>query len=510
MSAPSTPHTHDPRPKLAVVGFESEPQGDPRDAWLPVAFEELLTRRLRRVPALIVIPTIRVHQGRQELQERDAPPAPWPKVARGLCASFLLSGRCSGSASEVTLELTLWRTSEPAVAQHHVTIPAGRLFDVLSQATQWVLARFDLAELEESVSKRVFAPPSPSPAAVEYHARALSAAREQDLSDALRHAGNAVRSDKRFRPALLLLAQLEMQLGPSGRNSAAARLRAVSDLARLDADPLDRAQAELYLSQVSQADGAFEAAYTRAETALTLAFQQRDVFAQMAVIDWISDLYLTRRPPPGAKLSDEMRQRFQRENLKRAAEWQGVLLEMLDALGDMLARLPATNKLALIYERLGEADQALEMHQRMLAAAKASGSRPHQATAWLFLGQWYRNRERWQEALDALSRCLVLADDSAKPAVRIALGGVYQAMALPEEALAQFELAYEQVRRTNDLASQFTCLRELARVRRQLGRHDAAIAALQDAVDIAHVLELAEEEPLRAELQAWKGRAHDR
>ncbi len=502
-SAPATTQPGEPRPRVAVVGFEPDAAGDQRDAWLATAFEELLTWRLRRVPALIAIPTIRLHQGRLELQEPDAPPPPWPKVAGGLGATHILSGRCIGSATAVGLELTLVRISDPTTTPDRVAIPAGRLFDVVDEATRWVLARFDATELPESVAKRVFAPPSRSLSAVEYFAQATAAAREERLREALRWATRSVESDDRFRPGLGLLAQLELQTGPAGRESAAGRLRVLSDLARREGDAPDRANAELALSLLSQTEGASEAAHTRAQTALTLAVENGDVYSQVAALGWLADLYVTWQPAAGANLTEDTRQRLEHDNLERAVQRQRALLGLLDRLGDSIAALPAASKLALAYERLGDANGALEVHQRTLRTAQALGSRRHEATALIYLGQWYRNHERWQEAIDALNRCLELADAKSKPAVRIALGGVYQAMRSPEQALAQFDQAHQQLRNTDDLPNQVTCLREMARLRMLLGRRQEAITAIQEAIDIAHAMEAPEEESLRAELADW-------
>jgi tetratricopeptide (TPR) repeat protein len=494
----------DPRPRLAVAGFEPDPAGDERDAWIAVGLEELLARRLRRVPALSVLPTLRVQQGRRELQDPDDAPPPWPAVVRGLGATFLLSGRCRGSADSVALELTLQRLDDASSDPQRVALPAARLVETLDAATRWLLSRFPAPDLDPPRAARVFAPPSRSLTAVEYYARAIAASRAEKLADARRYASQALDSDRFLRPAAILAAQLELGRGAASRDLAGRLWRTLADLALLDGDALDRAQAELGQSLILQAEGAFDAALTRAETALTIAYEQRDCYGQIAAISLICDLWLTRPPPPGVKLADPVRERFQRENLRRAAEWQHLLVEMLDGLGDRIASLPAANKLALIYERLGDSEHALEMHQRTLTLADALGARAQQATAWLFLGQYYRNRAQWREALDALSRCLALAPESARPAVRLALSAVYQGLALPEEALAQLESAYEQLRKTDDLMNQFACLREIARVRMSLGRRAQAVAALESAIDIAHALELREEQQLRTELETWK------
>ncbi len=503
-TAASTQPMIDARPRLAAVGFEADKEGDPRDAWLASAFEEALTWRLRRVPTLITIPTIRLYQAQQELQDPNAPPPPWPTVVRGLGAGYLLSGHCNGPADAVMLQLTLARLDDPNANAERVIIPAGRVVEVLDQAVRWVLVRLSVSDLDEAVAKRIYAPPTRSLSALEYFAVATAAAHANRTRDALHYANEAVDSDRRFRSALGLLAQLELRLGSEGRNRAAGRLRIISDLARMDGDTLDRANAELALSLVAQADGASEAARTRAETALTLATESRDIYGQAAALAWLADVYLTWQSEAGAKPTEDEQQRQERARLQQAAEYQRTLLNMLEALNDRIAALPVASKLALILERLGESDAAMAMHQKTLEMAKALGSRRHAATAWLYLGQWYRNQKRWSDALDAMTQCLELADEVAKPAVHIALGALYQAMPAPEKALAEFEQAYQETRKSDDLPNQFTCLREMARVRRQLGQRKEAVAALQEALDIAQVLELPEKDKLRAELESWK------
>ena len=494
----------DARPRLAVIGFEPEPGGDPRDAWIGVALEELLARRLQRVPGLTVVPTLRLYQARSELMDPEAAPPPWPDIVRGLGAQRMLTGRCRGPDNAVALELTLQDLRNPALPGQQATLPAGRLFEILDQATRWALDVLALPDLPAEVRDQMFAPPSRTTTAVEYFALAIAAARAEKTGDALRYASQALDADRRFRPALAMLAQLELQLGSTGWGSAGRRLRALADLARFEDDPFDRARAEIGQSLLALVNAAFEAAATRAETALLLAFDHGDLYGQLAAITALCDSYLLRTPPDLPELAAQARATYRRECLKRAAEWQDLLVQMLDSLGDVVAGLPAANKLALIYERLEQPEQALEMHQRTVALAGTLHSRRQQASAWLYLGQWYRNQGRAPEALDAVTRCLALADEASQPPVRIILADVYRAMSLHEEALAQFELAYEQVRKTDDLAGQFTCLREIATTRMQLGRREKAIAALQEAVDIAHVLELREEQELRTELENWK------
>lgn len=500
--------TAETRPKLAIVGFEAEAGGDPRDAWLATAFEEGLARRLRRVPQLVVLPPLRAYQVRKEVGEPGGPPWPWLKLARTTRIDYLLTGRCRGPDSAVALELTLTHVGEPRAQPRaeprRMTLPAGRFFAVLDEATRSVLACLGTGELDEAVAKRVFAPPSQSSSAVEYYAKAVAAVRADRPRDGMRYAKDALTHDPRYRPALGLLAQLEMQAGRAGRASAVRRLRALGALARSNDDPLDRANAELALSTIDHANGAFEAAVTRVATALKLAEQHRDVYAQLAALSRMCDLYVTRVLPASRRLAPDAQHDWAEDNLRQAAEWQTALLERLDAIGSKIAALPAASKLALIYERLGDVDAALALHLRTLKMAQELGSRRHEATAWLYLTQCYRQRQQWNEALDAGQHCLKLADADSQPVVRIALGGVYEAVEAHAEALQQFELAYEQVCKTDDLARQYTCLREIAGLRMRLDRRADAIKALQEATDLAYALELSEVDELRAQLDRWR------
>jgi len=498
------PYRQDSRPRVAVVGFTVGADADPRDHWTAVAIEELMARRLRRVPGLVVVPTIRLYQGRDELTPTGGKQAAWSEVTSALGATHQLSGRCEGAGDALSVTLSLRRVQASDSAPTEGSIPVGRLFDTLDRATRWALAHLEPPEFELAIEKQVFAKPSRSPTAVEYYARATGAARAGRLREAVRYASQSLDNDKGFRPSLTLLAQLELQMGPSGRGSAGRRLRALGDLARLDSDDLDRARAELGLSLLLQSGGATDAARTRAQTALDISSRHKEPYGLMAALTAMCDLHLLTRPAPGRKLTAEAEEAFKRGNLSLAAQWQHALMDLLGALGDKVTGLPAASKLAMIYEQLGQPERALEMHQRTLAIAQRLKSRRHEATAWLYLGQWYGKQERWPDALDAITHCLDLAEESSKPAVRMILGGIHQTLEQPDKALQQFELAYGEIRKTDDLVNQCTCLREMARARMQLGQREEAVDALQQAADIAHVLELQEEAELREELAAWR------
>ena len=125
----------------------------------------------------------------------------------------------------------------------------------------------------------------------------------------------------------------------------------------------------------------------------------------------------------------------------------------------------------------------------------------------MLLGKWYHQHKRWQEALDATNRCLALVPKNAEPTVRITLAEIYRDMSRPQEALDQYQAAYQEVKNSYDqtsLANQFLCLRGIAQLRMELGQRDDAIAALQEALDIAQVQNLAEGSSIREQLDRWK------
>lgn len=492
----------DPRPRIAIAGFQPEPGGDPRDAWIPVALQELLAYRLRRLPTLLAIPTERAYQAYRELHEPGAEPPPWPNVARALGATHLLRGDCSGRARDLTLVLTLERLDALADDPVTATFGPGRLYDILDQATRWSLERFNADQLDAALHELVYAPLTTSVSAAEYYARGLTAAREDDLREALRLAQDALGSDRHFQLAQRLLALLELRAGSF--QTAVPRLRALAANAQARNDPRSRADALLRQCLLSQIAGGYDAAIARAKSALAISLEQNDPFGEIAAVDLMGDLHLTRQPPPDPGLSDEDRRQFRRENVTNAIESQRLLVDLLNTVGDRVSSLAATNKLGLLHEQAGSLDEALSAHKRTLSLSQELRSRRHEATGWMFLGQCYRRREEWAEAIDATKRCLALAEASAKPGVQIVLGRLYLDMKDPQEALGQFEEAYKQLESSDDVLDQFTCLREAARARMELGRRSEAIKTLQQAIDLAHVLELSEEKELRAQLKDWQ------
>jgi tetratricopeptide (TPR) repeat protein len=499
----ATPKTWTP---LAVAGFRADEKLDARDTWMPTAVAETLAWRLRRTPGLVVIPTTRVHQSQQELAEKAGdPPAEWSRVLPLIGAKLWLRGTCAGTPHEAVFELELIPLGELEVQPTRARLGPGRLFEVMDEATRWVLGQLNVPRIEKETEELIFAPPARSPTALEYYAKALAAARREDFRDAGYYAQQAVESDPTCSPALLLLAKVELRSGAA--RPAELHLRQVKLVAAGRRDVLTEIEFEVSQGLVLMLQRSFEPAHRRFETALALARQRHDPYGQLAAMNALCDYWLTCPAQATTEQSRESAPLSNEPNLRQAAEWEVRALDLLDALGDRVAEAPAANKLALIYERLNDAERAVQAHRRTITAAKRIGSTRTEATACLFLGQWYRRQERWSEALEALTRCLALAPDDAKSMIRISLAEVHRGMSSPRDALAQYETAYAAIKDGDDLLGQFRCLHAIAELQMELGEAGGAIEKLSEALDVAHVLELPEEENLREQLAQWKAQS---
>lgn len=495
--------TTPPQP-LVVGGFRAEEGLDPRDQWLLTALEETLAWRLRRVPALTVVPTTRAQQARQELADKDSdPPVEWARVAPLLGAKRWLRGSCAGSPNALTVELELLDANDLDANPVRARVGPGRLFDVLDEATRWALGRFGVARIDRTLEALIFAPPAKSPTALEYYAKAVSAARQGDVANGVYFVTQAVDYDRRFSPALMLLAKIELRSPAAIRARADLHLQQVEVLTEAAGD---RVLTDLKLAQGLAAlmNGSFDRTRECFEAALANADERNDPFGQIDAMTGLAEYWLNYRPPtPPERAEDELREQ-RKQWLRQAAQWQLRVLEKVREVGDVIAEPTAASKLALIYEQLEEPELALQAHRETLAAAERTGSPRSQATAWLVLGQWYRRQERWAEALEATQSCLALVAEEHKPTIHITLGEIQRGMANTKTALSHYETAYQSLASGTRLIDQFVCLRAIAELRMELGERAAAISKLQEALDIAHVKQLDDEQAVREQLEQWK------
>jgi tetratricopeptide (TPR) repeat protein len=495
-------HAQTPAPpaggSIAVVGIEAAASVDAREAWIATAVEETLTWRLRRVGTLTIVPTIRCQQARREL--RDSPTSPlaeWPRVLKLLGAARQVRGTFEGHVDNVTLKLECIDLAGGATQSG--TLGPARLFEVIDQATRWVLQTAGVSRLSETVERTVMAPPCQTPSALEYFAKSLAAVHAEKGRDALYYANRAAEYDNRFRAAQLHLALLEIKLDGSARATASMRLRRFADDARRGQDAFDIAEAEHAQGMLMLAAGSYDSARIRFESALEAAQRSGDVYSEIGALNSIADALMGQSGPQPGDAAETAR-------LEQAAARQAQLVALLDRLGDVIGLAPATLKMALILEGLGQADKAMEMHQRTLAAAQAAGSRRGQATAHMLIGQAHLRAGRRDDAVKSTNLCLELADAESRTAARLTLAEIYQDPTAPllSEALVQYEQALKELQSGSDLARQMRCLRGLARVRYKLGQPGPARAAMQEAVDIAYALQSTDQAALQKELAEMK------
>jgi tetratricopeptide (TPR) repeat protein len=489
-------------PIVAIAGFEMAPDGDARDEWMATAIEEGLSRRLRRVTGMSVVSPARIYQLRRELLDSRSSSRDWSAVAGHLGATRLLTGVCSGPPDAAVIRLRMAACGE-AMGTPEITIGPARIFGAMNEAAARAEEWLGVPDSERTDPSLVDSP-TESVAALEYHARAVQALRARKPVDAQHFARESIESDGRFRPAVLLLTELDLARGAEGLSAATASAQMLAQLARVFRDPVDRAWAELALGRLSSTTGAWEAAMSRCENALALSFAQGDLRAQLDAMNAIRDAYLLRQPPPELAQDAAMRRGLERRWLERARQWQSIALDLAVRMGDAVEELQASNRLAQICDRLGDAEQAEACHRRTLAIAAQLGSRSNLTAAHMFLAQWYRDRQRWDEALASANECLSLVSPEGVATVRILIGDIYRAMSAPEAALQEFEKARAQVVRGDDLATQFVCLSQIAALQNQLGRRRDAVETLRAAIDLAHALELPEEARLRRQLAEWE------
>lgn len=541
-------------PRVAVVGF-SGPSLDARDAWLPTAVEELLTLRLRREPGLIVWPTQRLHQAMQELRSEPeigegesrgtgedaaetrrgtAPRAEdWNALLPLMGVTHRVSGSLSGTPDALLLEVNIdWPVAAgESVAEGKARNRAkprqpvearfgpGRLFEVTELASTWVAARLLQSAPAQSHgavgAAGATSPPAASPSAIEYFSKALiadRAGRTRDARDAVR---TALEYDPRHRASLLLAARLEPPTSPDRLDRSVARLRAVGEAALREGDARDRAEAELLIGRLLAAAGDFNAAVARCHAALAICHDAGDPFGRFAALLSLGDLLLSARPPREPPLDADLRNHLEQQHLRRAAALLEEALRTLDELGDRVTAIPVCNRLALVYERSRRDDETREMLERSLKLARDAGARGNQLTAGMLLAQRHARRQRWDEAAALFRECESLADARVRPAVWIALAELHRSMPPREggygaadanaaEALRYYQMALATLRTSNDLDRQLLCARQIAALHRAAGEREASKVALQEAIEIAHALELPLERELRATLEKWR------
>jgi len=487
-----------------VVGFEAARGTDPRDTWIPTAIEEMLVWRLRRVPGLLVVPTVHLYEARRELTETDAPPPAWDRVLLRVGARMQVSGTVAGVPPKLTLTLLVRRLDKRGriASKREVPVGPGHLFEILDEATHAALRGLGAGETSDDLKPLVFAQPAATPTALEYYARAVQSARRGNARDALYYLRRSLDCDTMQPYAQLMLADIQARVPGAAARAARVKLRALRQLAQTNGDTRLVLETDLALGTADVAQGSLDSAMRRFEQAVRRSRDLGMPYLEVSALVALADLHVSRSSAGQASAQTPATQADAR-SLRVAAERLQEALAVTDRLHDAVAEVAIANRLALLYEQLGQDEPALTMHRRTLDAARRCGTRQGQATAWMFLGQWYRTHERPDEAVQAMRECLRLAPERSQPKVHIALGDALREKGEASAALREYEQAYEALRDSDALRDRFLCLQNLAEVRMQLGRRDEAIRTLREAIDLAQRLRLPAEQRLRQRLDQW-------
>jgi tetratricopeptide (TPR) repeat protein len=138
--------------------------------------------------------------------------------------------------------------------------------------------------------------------------------------------------------------------------------------------------------------------------------------------------------------------------------------------------------LADLYEQTGDFAKATEYNQKILAA------NPNDITATLSLGRLALNSGKAQASLDPLNRALSLSvqldNQEQKAAALYNLGGAYQMLNKPDEALRNYQEALAIRRQLGQKAGIASSLNGIARIQAGLGKNKDALANFQDALQI--------------------------
>ncbi|MBL8877867.1 MAG: hypothetical protein JNG88_02005 [Phycisphaerales bacterium] len=487
------------RPRIAVVGFSPAPETDARDVWIATAAESALERGLQRAGPWVVVPTERLVLGHRELGESSKSAVEWKSVADLCGAECLLIGTATQRAGAFVIELNLLDLKRPELAPTGRVIEAPSLFGAL-EAAYGAAGELLRDRVAESIALSPFQTPARSPSALEYHARALSAFRAADYANCAYYARQAIEYDALFRPAGRLLAEVELRGAPDARATGRLRLTRIGELAKAAGDTFDTIEIQLRQALICRTAGAFDAAQIRIETALGTAYDAADPIWQATAFGHMADLHLAQAPASGDGGANAARVAQQ---FRRAAAWQQLALEASLETNDRLGRVPLFHRLAMLHDRLGAYDDANRLLSECAELTRRLGLTRSEATTLLLTAQVFQHEKRWADAESAGRRCLPLVSGADAAAARVAIAMACREQGKRDDALREFEAAYEALRIAENLGDQLLCLREIAVLRRDVGNPAGAAQALREAIDLAHAMKLPIEATLKTQLDEW-------
>ncbi|MFJ1974178.1 CHAT domain-containing protein [Streptomyces sp. NPDC087903] len=199
------------------------------------------------------------------------------------------------------------------------------------------------------------------------------------------------------------------------------------------------------------------------------------------------------------------------------------LLDQARARGEAL---PPTHGIADTYRHLGLADLKQKRHteaeaqlRRALARYEAEQDHRSACLVHIDIGDLYRSRGQWHEANAAYENAasIVIAHPSVSFAsaglIQQRLGGLAMDKGQIREAEKHYDSALEMQRTTHDLPGQARTYRMMAALYRHQDNYESAVAALDEALDLAEDINddqtRVEGMAELADLHKWQGRHDD-
>lgn len=184
----------------------------------------------------------------------------------------------------------------------------------------------------------------------------------------------------------------------------------------------------------------------------------------------------------GAALTQQSRYQEAMEHLPAAI---GSLTEL--GRHDLIARFQ--NYVAVVYEELGDFEAAFVAYDQALAGARATGQRELEGRILGNIGEAYVNLDRFDEAREPLKQASILLEDLGERALQ---GWVLWAQGRVVQKHGDVDAAREMFMRAIEITDRGLGVRGRAEARvglgslySELGRHDEALALLEEALVLA-------------------------
>jgi tetratricopeptide (TPR) repeat protein len=174
---------------------------------------------------------------------------------------------------------------------------------------------------------------------------------------------------------------------------------------------------------------------------------------------------------------------------KKTIELYLKILEKTRQIGDKQKESNALGSLGVLYQSVGQYEQALDCIQSQLEITRAIGDRLEESNALGNLGIVYQSLGQYEKALDCLENQLEISREIGdRLGASNALGNlgiVYQSLGQYDRSLTYLENQLEIARQIGDRSGESHALGNLGVLRQSLGQYDQALIYLENQLKIA-------------------------